>query len=78
MVVGALVNSLADIAVSVTGIAGPDGGSDDKPVGTVCFGWARREQQPLTARTIFPGDREQVREQSIQMALQGLLDLLRA
>ena len=77
MVVGALVNSLADIAVSVTGIAGPNGGSDDKPVGTVCFGWARREQQPLTARTIFPGDREQVREQSIQMALQGLLDLLR-
>ena len=77
MAAGALLNSRADIAVSVTGIAGPDGGSDDKPVGTVCFGWARRQQTPLTARTVFPGDREQVREQSIQMALQGLLDILR-
>jgi nicotinamide-nucleotide amidase len=76
MAAGALINSRADIAVSVTGIAGPDGGSEDKPVGTVCFGWARREQTPQTARTIFPGDREAVREQSIQMALQGLLDML--
>ena len=76
MAEGAINNSHADIAVSVTGIAGPDGGSADKPVGTVCFGWSQREQETLTTRIVFAGDREEVRRQSVLMALQGLLDLL--
>ncbi len=76
MAEGAINNSHADIAVSVTGIAGPDGGSADKPVGTVCFGWSQREQETLTTRIVFAGDRGEVRRQTVLMALQGLLDLL--
>ncbi len=76
MAEGAINNSHADIAVSVTGIAGPDGGSADKPVGTVCFGWSQRGQETLTTRIRFAGDREEVRRQTVLMALQGLLDLL--
>ena len=85
MATGALRHSRADFGVAVTGIAGPDGGSADKPVGTVCFGWSRRragegagagEGEPKTRRVLFAGDRQQVREQSVEMALQGLLDLV--
>lgn len=78
MVQGAIDNSRADIAVSVTGIAGPDGGTVEKPVGTVCFGWYLREGARLTAIHTFTGDREAVRQQSISMAIQGLLDMLEA
>ncbi len=78
MAAGALQNSHAGIAVSVTGIAGPDGGSKDKPVGTVCFGWCQRNQSSVTTRVVFAGDREQVRRQSVLLALQGLLDMLEA
>ena len=56
---------------------GSCGGSAEKPVGTVCFGWAQG-QKMLTTRVIFAGDREAVRQQSVLMALQGLLDLLEA
>ncbi|MFT5131842.1 MAG: nicotinamide-nucleotide amidase [Gammaproteobacteria bacterium] len=76
MVEGALNKSHADIGVSVTGIAGPDGGTEDKPVGTVCFGWRQRDRETLTTRIVFAGNREEVRQQSVLMALQGLLDLL--
>ena len=81
MAAGALRHSRADFGVAVTGIAGPDGGSADKPVGTVCFGWSRRragagEGEPKTRRVLFAGNRRQVREQSIETALQGLLDLV--
>lgn len=77
MAAGALAHSHADISVAVTGIAGPDGGgSEDKPVGTVCFGWGTRSGGTRTARTVFEGDREAVREQSIAMAIQGLIDIL--
>lgn len=80
MATGALRHSRADFGVAVTGIAGPDGGSADKPVGTVCFGWSRRdgerEREPKTRRVLFAGNRQQVREQSIETALQGLLDLV--
>jgi nicotinamide-nucleotide amidase len=78
MVEGAIGNSHADVGVSVTGIAGPDGGSADKPVGTVCFGWARRKVETLSTQVIFNGDRQEIRQQSILMAIQGLLDLLEA
>ena len=82
MAAGALRHSRADFGVAVTGIAGPDGGSADKPVGTVCFGWSRRggagvgEGETKTRRVLLAGNRQQVREQSVEMALQGLLDLV--
>jgi nicotinamide-nucleotide amidase len=74
MAQGAVNQSHADFALSVTGIAGPDGGSVDKPVGTVCFGWSQRNGETLSTRVVFEGDREQVRQQTIVMAIQGLLD----
>ena len=76
MVEGALAHSHADVAVSVTGIAGPGGGSEEKPVGTVCFGWAVRNKAARSTRLVFEGDRHDIRKQTILMALQGLLDLL--
>ena len=78
MAIGALVHTPADLAVAITGIAGPDGGTPEKPVGTVCLGWARRGGETRTATAHFDGDRRAVREQSILMALQGLLDLVEA
>ena len=74
MAVGALQHSHADYSVAVTGIAGPDGGTEEKPVGTVCFGWGQRGAGVRTARIVFDGDRQQVRELSILTALQGLAD----
>ncbi len=71
---GALANSRADLAVAVTGIAGPDGGSPDKPVGTVCFGWAWSDDRVETERYRFAGNRDAVRRATIVTALQGLLD----
>ena len=64
--------------VSVSGIAGPDGGTPDKPVGTVWIGWAGAGLAPAASRFVFAGDREAVREQTVIAALQGLLDLLPA
>ena len=74
MAAGALRHSRADWALAVTGIAGPGGGSKDKPVGTVCFGWAAVDGR-VDAQTVrFAGDREQVRAQSVAHALAGLLE----
>jgi nicotinamide-nucleotide amidase len=72
MAEGALANSNADVAVSTTGIAGPSGAVPGKPVGTVCFGWARGDVT-YTERLVFAGDRHAVREQTVAHALQGLL-----
>jgi nicotinamide-nucleotide amidase len=76
MAQGALTHSLADWSVAITGIAGPSGGTSAKPVGTVCFAWARKEGgcEALTCR--FTGDRCAVREQAVAMALNGLLTRL--
>jgi nicotinamide-nucleotide amidase len=80
MALGALAHSRAQLAVSVTGIAGPGGGSRAKPVGTVCFGFARTARggapQVSTLTRRFDGDRAAVRTQAIVAALQGLIDLL--
>lgn len=76
MAKGALENSRADYSVAITGVAGPDGGTEDKPVGTVCFAWYGREEGVSTTRICFDGDRLKVREQSCMLAMQGLLDLL--
>ena len=82
MALGALTHSAAQIAVAVTGIAGPDGGTVEKPVGTVCFGWAIRRDPSAapwvqTATRHFEGERSSVRTQSIVMALEGVVSLLR-
>lgn len=77
MALGCLNHSLAQVAVAVTGIAGPDGGTPEKPVGTVCFAWAVRRDPGVppwvrTATRLFDGDRAAVRTQSIIEALDGL------
>jgi nicotinamide-nucleotide amidase len=75
MVSGALVTSGASIAVAVTGIAGPGGGTPGKPVGTVWIGWKRRGGYPQAELFHFGGDREAVRRQTVEASLQGLLRL---
>lgn len=71
MAAGALKNSLADITLSITGIAGPDGGSAEKPVGTVYFGLATRDTQAKASLSLFSGlDRKGVRHASLAQALQ--------
>ena len=82
MALGALRRSGADIAVAVTGIAGPDGGTAEKPVGTVWFAWALKESTNatrdgavLSQRDLFSGDRNEVRAKTVQAALEGLLKL---
>lgn len=76
MVRGVLTHSPADLSVAVSGIAGPDGGTDEKPVGTVWLAWAERHGDVVVQCSRFEGDREQVRMQSVIAALAGLLDLL--
>ena len=73
MALGALARSPADWAIAITGIAGPAGGTAAKPVGTVCFAWARADGQVFTATRHFPGDRRAVRAQSVEHAFVGLL-----
>ena len=73
MASGALERSPADVVVAVSGIAGPDGGTPDKPVGTVYLAWALREGPVHTERRNFQGDRDQVRLESVAAALQGVL-----
>ena len=78
MVIGAVNNSHAQNGVSITGIAGPDGGTEEKPIGTVCLAWYLVENNIKTTRIIFEGDRQSIREQSCLLALQGLLDGMQA
>jgi len=72
MAIGALKAARSDYAISVSGIAGPDGGSDEKPVGTVWFGFASVNGQGITRRECFPGDRDAVRRQATAYALHTL------
>lgn len=72
---GALLNSRAQLVLSTTGIAGPDGGVPDKPVGTVCFGWAC-DQVAQVETKYFSGDRAAIRAQSVDYALRGLLKFI--
>lgn len=74
MCAGALERCAADFALSVTGIAGPDGGTPDKPVGLVWFGWMRRGAQPRTESRVFPGGRQEVRAAAALWSLHQLLD----
>jgi len=76
MAIGALQQGRATIATSVTGIAGPGGGSASKPVGTVCFAWTSETFASKSKTYLFQGNREQIREQSVIALLMGLKDLL--
>jgi nicotinamide-nucleotide amidase len=76
MAAGALARSPAQVAVAVTGVAGPTGGTRRKPVGMVCIAWAKRGRAPESATFRFRGGRESVRRQSVIAALQGLLQRL--
>ena len=77
MALGALDRFSADVAVAVSGVAGPDGGTVDKPVGTVWMAWARRDGagsiEVDARREHLPGDRESVRRWTVERALRGLL-----
>lgn len=70
---GAIAHSRADWALAITGVAGPTGGSAEKPVGTVCFAWAQRDAGCEAQTCRFAGDRASVREQAVHHALRGLL-----
>ena len=77
MALGALRHSVADLAVSVTGIAGPDGGTAAKPVGTVCFAFARRNADLCSQQILFDNiSRQQIREDACLAALKGMISLL--
>ncbi|MGO4307298.1 MULTISPECIES: CinA family protein [unclassified Cupriavidus] len=76
MAEGALLNSRAQVSLSITGVAGPGGGTSEKPVGMVCFGWSNRITT-LTETQRFKGDRGQIRRQAAEHAMRGLLELIR-
>jgi nicotinamide-nucleotide amidase len=76
MALGALAHSRGTLALAITGIAGPAGGTPAKPVGTVCFAWANRSGLLRSETRHFSGDREAVRRQSVERALAGALEHL--
>jgi nicotinamide-nucleotide amidase len=73
MAEGALLNSKAHIAVAISGVAGPDGGTEEKPVGMVCFAWMLRNKSARTKTAYFDGDRDSIRGQAVDVALQGIM-----
>jgi len=76
MAEGTLMHSQAQVSLSVTGIAGPGGGTPDKPVGTVCFAWAGKKRETESRCCRFEGERESVRRQAVAAALRGLVDYI--
>ena len=76
MAAGALARSHAQVVVAVSGVAGPGGGTPDKPVGSVCFAWGTKDGKPRSESKRFSGDREAVRRQSVEHALKGVLTML--
>ena len=76
MALGALACSRADIAASISGIAGPSGGTQEKPVGTVCFAWAHKNGTLIKVTQQFEGDRQEVRKQAAMYSILGLLEQL--
>jgi nicotinamide-nucleotide amidase len=78
MVAGALARSPGDVALAVSGVAGPSGGTAAKPVGMVCLAWGLRGQEPIAVTRHFPGDRAAVRRHTVIAALEGLIKVLQA
>jgi nicotinamide-nucleotide amidase len=76
MAAGALRRSRAQVAIAVTGVAGPTGGTKAKPAGTVCFAWSRERRAMASDTQRFRGGRDSVRRQSVAFALKGLLERL--
>lgn len=76
MASGALQHSKADISLSISGIAGPGGGTPYKPVGTVCIGWAMRDGTHLETTCRLSGDRDEIRARAVAAALRGVIELL--
>ncbi|MCK9637190.1 MAG: CinA family protein [Methylobacter tundripaludum] len=72
MAAGALAHSEADVAVAVTGIAGPDGGTPDKPVGTVFIAWADKNGEAKVIKKQFAGNRRQIRAETVESAIEGV------
>ncbi|MBR9870760.1 MAG: nicotinamide-nucleotide amidohydrolase family protein [Gammaproteobacteria bacterium] len=77
MVAGAIKAAGVDVAVAISGIAGPGGGSEEKPVGTVWFAWGARGEPTESSVRCFDGDRDQVRRQAVLYVLQGVTEFLR-
>ncbi len=77
MAQGALKHSAAQVALAISGIAGPSGGTPQKPVGTVCFSWAIDQINFNAEMVVFNGDRQSIRMQAIHHSLQGLLAILK-
>lgn len=78
MAEGALLASRAHVSLSVSGVAGPTGGTKQKPVGMVCFAWSGNFFDTLTNTQIFKGDRELIRRHAVHHTLCGLVDVLNA
>jgi len=74
---GALQHSHANVSIAISGIAGPDGGTSEKPVGTVWFGWAETSGRHAEVMKHFGGDRGAVRRQAADYAISGMLDFLK-
>ncbi len=76
MALGALARSHAQVAVSISGVAGPGGGTPDKPVGTVCFAWSRKRVGTVVETRRFRGDRDGIRRRATAHALRGVLKIV--
>jgi nicotinamide-nucleotide amidase len=76
MAAGALKHSHAQATLAISGIAGPGGGTPQKPVGLVCYGWALSDGTLLSSTCRLDGDREEIRSRAVAAALRGLIDLL--
>ncbi|MGV6858957.1 MAG: CinA family protein [bacterium] len=76
MAQGAIAHSPADLSLAITGIAGPGGGTTDKPVGTVCFAWCLGQDKTHSKMEVFSGNRLEIRQQAKEYALRELFNLL--
>lgn len=76
MAAGALKHSHAQAALAISGIAGPGGGTPQKPVGLVCYGWALEDGTVMSSTCRLDGDREEIRSRAVAAALRGLIELV--
>jgi nicotinamide-nucleotide amidase len=76
MAAGALAHSHAQAALAISGIAGPGGGTRQKPVGLVCYGWALADGTVMSSTCRLDGDREEIRSRAVAAAMRGLIELL--
>jgi nicotinamide-nucleotide amidase len=76
MAAGALAHSHAQATLAISGIAGPGGGTPQKPIGLVCYGWALEDGTVMSSTCRLDGDREEIRSRAVAAALRGLIDLI--